>query len=227
MLRQHLETIDAHCERFKRNINDISTFYLAAGSSASLLASIELPGGVDWEMHMSDDFPRAATTIRSAEDVISLYRQGAYERLNSYQAVIGICSIFEVLIDALTKKLEVRKAKSISITSWRRESSPVKLENPTLCRVRAIHETFGIESQLGEDIALCWIYNFILLRNVVVHEGGVLKENVRRRLVSKWSNCPLEEHLAIGGNDIDDMVHFLKSHVAAFVFQAHRKYGKL
>lgn len=172
---------------------------------------------------MSDNFPKEATTTRNAEEVLTLYRQGTYERLNSYQTVIGLCSMFEVFVASLAEMLDICGKDSISIVSWRRGRHPLKIKNKTLCLVRAIHEALGIESQLGEDSALCWIYNFILLRNVVVHEGGVLKKEVRERLVAKWSKHPVDKHLSISGNDIDDMVCFLKSHIAAFAYQTHKK----
>lgn len=227
MLSEYLDLIESECEQFKQNIKDISTFYLAAGLSAKLLAAIELPNGDALEMHMSYDFPLEATTIRDAEDVIALYRQGDYERLNAYQSVISLCSMFEFLVTELAEILSVsdRARRSISITSWRRQKLPIKIKNKTLCLVRAIHEAYEIDSQLNEDVSICWIYNFFLLRNIVVHEGGVLKEQKRNRLVTQWAKHPLDQQLFISGNHIDDMVHFLTSHVDAFVYQSRKKCG--
>lgn len=222
MLRQNLNSIESQCEQFLKNLSDLATFYLAADAGAKLIASTELPDGYSLEMRMSSDFPLAATTIRQSDDVVALYKRGDYERLNSYQAVVALCSLFEVFMEGVGETLDVRAGRRIFIVSWRRGRVPVEVRNQTLCLVRAIHETFAIDSQLNQDSAICWIYHFIQLRNIVVHEGGRMDEEKRARLVSAWSKHPTGQRLVINGNHIDDMVHFLHSHVRAFLFQAKK-----
>ena len=134
--------------------------------------------------------------------------------------------MFEFFVASLAEMLVICGKDSISIVSTRRAMHPIKVSNKTLRLVRAIHEALGIESQLGEDSTLCWIYNFILLRNIIVHEGGILKNEKRERLVAQWSKHPVDKHLSIVGNDIDDMVFFLKSHISAFAHQIHVKYDE-
>lgn len=225
MLSQNLSAIESQCEQFFQNILDLATFYLAAGASAKLIANTELPSGYALEMRMSDDYPSVATTIRQGDDVLALYHRGEYERLNAYQATVALCSLFEVFTARLGETLGVRARRSVSIVSSRRSGGPVEIRNQTLCLVRSIHEAFDIDSQLNKDEALCWIYNFFLLRNIVVHEGGILDAQKRSRLVARWARHPLDQHLEISGNHIDDMVHYLRSHVRAFLYQSRRKCG--
>ncbi len=223
MLRQNLNSLEFQCEQFMRNVSDLATFYLAADAGAKLIANTELPEGYSLEMRMSNDFSLVATTIRQSEDVLALHKRGGYERLNSYQAVVALCSFFEVFMAGIGETLDVRASKCISIVSWRRSSVPVEIRNQTLCLVRAIHDAFDIDSQLNQDLAICWIYHFIQIRNIVVHDGGLLDEAKRARLVSTWSTHPTDQRLVINGNHIDDMVHFLLSHVRAFLFQVKKK----
>lgn len=225
MLSQNLSAIESQCEQFVQNISDLATFYLAADASAKLIANTKLPSGYALEMRMSNDFPSVATTVRQGDDVLALYHRGDYERLNAYQATVSLCSLFEVFVARVGETLGVSARKSISIGSWRRKGSPVEIRNQTLCLVRSIHEEFDIDSQLNEDEALCWIYNFFLLRNIVVHEGGILDAQKRSRLVAGWAHHPLDQHLKISGNHIDDMVHYLRSHARAFLYQSRKRCG--
>ncbi len=222
-MRQYdLSVIEKQCEQFLMNLSDLATFYLAAGASGKLIASLELPEGYELEMRMSNDFPLVATTVRQAKDVTELHQRGEYERLNAYQAMVALCSLFEVFIAKLGDSLGARAGNSIRIVSGRRKGIPIEIRNQTLCLVRAIHEKHGIDSQLNGDTAICWIYNFFLLRNIVVHEGGRLSANKRERLVAKWAQHPLDQRLVVNGNHIDDMVHYLRSHVSSFLYQCRR-----
>ncbi|MHB1494561.1 MAG: hypothetical protein ACYCUY_03835 [Acidithiobacillus sp.] len=223
MLKTQLNEIDSACDQFKKTIDDVATLYLASESSASILAAIQLPDDFELQMHLSDDFPKEATTIRDTGDVLRLYRSGTYGRLNSYQVVISLCSVFEVWVKSVADKLRAPERKSISITSWRRENRPEVVKNQTLCLVRSIHDKYGIDSQLGADDTLCWIYNFFLIRNAIVHEGGMLRERTRSRLVAGWKKRPTDQYLVISGNDIDDMVHFIKLNVSSFAYKVHEK----
>ncbi|RYF47025.1 hypothetical protein [Xanthomonas arboricola] len=222
MLRKNLDSLVSQCEQFKANVADLATFYLAAGAGAKLIANTEMPDGYSLEMRMSGDFPLVATTIRQGDDVLALYERGEYDRLNSYQAIVAICSLFEVFVAGVGDTLDMQASRCISITSWRRGNVPVDIRNQTLCMVRSIHEAFDINSPLNGDTAICWIYHFIQLRNIVVHGGGWLDETKRSRLISSWSMHPTDQRLVINGNHLDDMVHFLLSHVRSFLFQAKK-----
>lgn len=226
MLGQYLSEIEKACTQFKKNIDDISTLYLASEASAKLLATIQLPDNLDWEMRMSDNFHRSATTIRNTDDVLHLLSSGEYERLNAYQAVVSICSVFEEWAQSVSQLISAKKLKCVTIVSWRRKNKAISIENKTLCAISAVHKKFNLDSQLCKDEALCWIYNFFLIRNTVVHQGGILTENVHRRLVGTWSRKPIGQKLTILGNDIDDMVHFMKSNVGSFIYEVRKQCGE-
>jgi len=219
MLKQNQALINNACDQFLRNVDDIATFYLSSATSAYLLTTVKLNDELDWEMHLSNNFPTEATTIRTPQDVVSLYNTGDYQRLNSYQAVISLCSIFEVFIKHIGKLLEAKTPKNISITSWRRKNTPVTIRNQTLCLVKSIHDKYEIDSQLINDEALCWIYNFFVIRNAIVHEGGILQKNTQKLLVGDWQKGTLNQYLEVSDNDIDDMVHYLRSHVKSFEYK--------
>lgn len=219
MLRQNLESIISQCEQFNANVSDLATFYLAAHAGAKIISSTELPEDYSLEMRMSSDFPLVATTVRQEQDVLALCERGDYDRLNSYQAVVALCSLFEVFVLGVGETLHVRPSRSISVTSWRRGNAPIEIRSPTLCMLRSIHEACDIDSQLNGDTAICWIYHFFQLRNIVVHEGGRLDEAKRSTLVQSWAQHPVGERLVINGNHLDDMIHFLMSHVRSFLFQ--------
>ncbi|WGV53289.1 hypothetical protein QIF44_13320 [Stenotrophomonas indicatrix] len=223
MLRQKLDSLVSQCEQFNANVSDLATFYLAADAGAKLISNTRIPEGYSLEMRMSSDFPLVATTVRKQDDVLALCGRGDYERLNAYQAVVALCSLFEVFIVGVGETLHVQPSRCISITSWRRGNAPIDIRSPTLCMLRSIHEAFDIDSPLNGDTAICWIYHFIQLRNIVVHDGGRLEEAKRSRLVSSWSARPTGQHLVINGDHIDDMVHFLLSHVRSFLFQARKR----
>ena len=224
-LKSYLGLIESACQQLEKNIDDIATFYLSASVSSTILAAIQLSEDLRIEMHLSDNFSREITTIRNIEDTVNLCNNGILERLNSYQAAIALCSVFEAWVNSLNEKLEVTKEKSITIISWRRKNKPKVINNQTLCLVKSIHDHFEIDTQLCKDEILCWIYNFFVIRNIVVHEGGILRKKERDKLVpqSQWQKQPLNQYIKIYSNYLDDMVYFFKMNVHSFIYEVRRK----
>lgn len=61
-----------------------------------------------------------------------------------------------------------------------------EISNGATCSVRAIHEYLGVNSALNLDSALCWIYNYFLLRNIVVDDRGIVTSKKKLRVVEGW-----------------------------------------
>ena len=224
MLAKLLPEIEKESERFKSNVDNIATVYLASDAGARLLMSLELPEGHELEMRLSNNFHDSATTIRNPDDVLALYRSGSYARLIAYQAVVNLCSNFESWVDAISQIVKAPTIREIKISSWRRKSPNTVIKTKALCTASAIHQASDIESQLVSGESLCWIYNFFLVRNVIVHNGGVLTAQHRARLVGKWQDLPDNIELEMVWNDIDDMVHFMKANIAAFVYKFRERW---
>jgi hypothetical protein len=219
-MQQNIQGVMEHCDRLNQNIHDISTLYLASEAGAKLLERLEIPEGFDLEMHMSDNFHVSATTIRTPAEVLALYGSGEYARLNAYQTVVSLCSVFEVWSESVLNLVGAQKKKKpLVVVSSRRQNQSVTIRTGALCNVSAIHEACDVESQLITNSALCWIYNFFVLRNAIVHESGLITTQVRQRLVGKWRKQSVGERISLEGNDIDDMVHFLQLNVGAFRYK--------
>lgn len=218
-----LESIRESCEKFRLNVDDIATFYLSARMSAELLCGAGDIESSELELHVSDDFPRSWTTIRTPKDVIDLYEQGQYERLNAYQSLVSVCSAFEALFSELHNITGAPTMDKVVIQSYRRNGN-FEIKNKATCSVRAIHNHLGVDSALNFDSAICWIYNYFLLRNIVVHERGVVTSAKKSRIVGELAQTPVGDRLQITSNKLDDLFNFTKDHVSAFEAQVTRKY---
>lgn len=223
MVPINLESIRESCERFRLNVDDIATFYLSARMSAELMYGVGKIELSKFELHVSDDFPRSWTTIRTPKDVIELYETGQYERLNAYQSLVSVCSAFEGLIEELYKITKAPAKKEVLISSYRRNGK-FEIQNKATCAVRAIHEHLDIDSALNFDSSICWIYNYFLLRNIVVHERGVVTSKNKSRIVGELAQTSIGDRLKITSNKLDDLFNFTKDHVTAFEAQVIIKY---
>ncbi|MGF2686283.1 hypothetical protein ACQUWM_07285 [Marinobacter sp. DUT-3] len=223
MVPINLESIRESCERFRLNVDDIATFYLSARMSAELMCGVEKLESSELELHVSDDFPRSWTTIRTPKDVVDLYEQGEFERLNAYQSLVSVCSAFEALFSELHEISDAPTMDKVVIRSYRRKGS-FEIRNKAACSVRAIHEHLGLNSPLNFDSAICWIYNYFLLRNIVVHERGMVTSAKKPRIVGELAETPVGGRLQITSNKLDDLFNFTKDHVSAFEARVTSKY---
>jgi len=223
MLPVNLELIRESCKRFRLNVDDIATFYLSARMSAELMFGVGNKDLSELELHVSDDFPRSWTTIRTPKDVIELYELGEYERLNICQSLVSVCSAFEALFLELHEIADAPTIKKVVISSSRRKES-IGIGNKTICSVRAIHEHLGVDSALNFDNTLCWIYNYFLLRNIVVHERGLVTGKMKQKIVGELAETPVGDRLKITSNKLDDLFNFTKDHMSAFEAQVSGKY---
>jgi hypothetical protein len=208
------EVADAY-SAFIEFLSGVATHF--AGSR--LLEALDLERlGEDTEIALSNDFPDHYTTIRNVADLTSIVESGYYSQLSLRFATIQLCTAFEVLFDSIARIYEVVVDRDPPVDALNGAATPIRLGNKTIKQIRKLHYVLAVDTVLNDDDVLIKLNAIIESRNCFVHSGGrVPSEGKQSRLGAYGIRSSVGEILYLEPNLFDDFLHYVLSHVRAFM----------
>lgn len=201
VLMLNSEVLGGLYANYLKRVDDISTLYAVVRfTELNIVNGLDLIGK-DVEIPLSSNFSSGFTTVINKNDIVSCSTSGALHQTNSYQVVVSLVSNFEILIDALLDfcGISSKSTKTVSVSAYGE-----LIPNPTLKKLKAIHDSLAISSNVIGSHELQYYYKIILIRNRIVHLHGRIKNHDENSL----RNWVKDSKVALTNDHIDDFIHF-------------------